>query len=430
MILTGRAALAAAAAAIAVAIFGTPLAVLACGIVLAALVVADLTLAASPRRVTATRSGDAKVRLGETGTISLAIANLGRRRLRAQVRDGWRPSAGAAPARSFTSVPAGLSVTLTTTLTPARRGDVTAGYVTLRSLGPLGLAGRQRNLTAPWTVRVLPPFLSRKHLPAKLSRLRELDGQYRSLIRGQGSEFDSLRPYVLGDDVRSIDWRSSARRGDVLVRTWRPERNRRVLIVLDTGRGSAGRIGGITRLDASMDAALLLAALAVQAGDHVDLIAADRRIRAMVTGEGRNTVLAAITSELALLEPELTEPDLTLVTATALSIARQRCLVVLMTDLNPASIEHGLLPNLRSLTGRHHVLIAAVADPRLAEMAAGRGSVAAIFDAAAAIRAQGARAEVSALLKRHNVDVVDATPQELPPALADAYLTMKAAGRL
>ena len=261
------------------------------------------------------------------------------------------------------SVPGGRRVTVTTTLTPQRRGDVDAGPVTIRSLGPLGLAGRQRSLQAPWTVRVLPPFLSRKHLPEKLAKLRELDGQHKSMIRGQGSEFDSLRPYVLGDDVRSIDWRSSARRADVLVRTWRPERDRRIVIVLDTGRSSAGRVGGIPRLDASMDAALLLAALAVRAGDRVDLIAVDRRVRARVVGAGRNEVLAAITNEMALLESDLIEPDIKLMAASVLGIARQRCLVVLMTDLNPAAIEQGLLPHVQLLSSRHKVLVAAVADP-------------------------------------------------------------------
>ncbi len=95
----------------------------------------------------------------------------------------------------------------------------------------------------PWQVRILPPFLSRKHLPSRLAKLRELDGMVPILIRGQGTEFDSLREYVVGDDVRSIDWRATARRADVVVRTWRPERDRRVVIVLDTGRTSAGRIG-------------------------------------------------------------------------------------------------------------------------------------------------------------------------------------------
>ena len=95
----------------------------------------------------------------------------------------------------------------------------------------------------PASVRILPPFLSRKHLPSRLAKLRELDGAIPVLIRGQGTEFDSLREYVVGDDVRSIDWRATARRADVVVRTWRPERDRRVVIVLDTGRTSAGRVG-------------------------------------------------------------------------------------------------------------------------------------------------------------------------------------------
>ena len=90
---------------------------------------------------------------------------------------------------------------------------------------------------------MLPPFLSRKHLPSRLAKLREIDGLLPTLIRGQGTEFDSLREYVVGDDVRSIDWRATARRADVMVRTWRPERDRRVVIVLDTGRTAAGRVG-------------------------------------------------------------------------------------------------------------------------------------------------------------------------------------------
>jgi uncharacterized protein (DUF58 family) len=430
MILTGRAALAALAGGLVVLVFRTGLALLIVDLVILGAIIADLVLAASLRTLSVARSGEAKIHLGQPGTISLTIVNNGTRRLHGIVRDGWRPSAGAQPARSAVSVPGGRRVTAITTLTPERRGDVAAGPVTVRSLGPLGLAGRQRNLQAPWTVRVLPPFLSRKHLPEKLAKLRELDGQHKSMIRGQGSEFDSLRPYVLGDDVRSIDWRSSARRADVLVRTWRPERDRRIVIVLDTGRGSAGRVGGIPRLDASMDAALLLAALAVRAGDRVDLIAADRRVRARVVGVGRNEVLAAITNEMAILEADLIEPDIKLMAASVLGIARQRCLVVLMTDLNPAAIEQGLLPHVQLLSSRHKVLVAAVADPKIAEMAADRGDPTAVYNAAAAVRTQAARTQVSALLRRHGVEIVDAPPDRLPPALADAYLSLKAAGRL
>lgn len=430
MTLTGRAALLALAGGLVVAVFGTGLAVLIVNAVIVLAVAGDLVLAASVRQLHVSRSGDAKIHLGQAGTSTLTVTNPGRRRLRGVARDGWRPSAAAQPGRARIDLPPGGRLNLATTLTPQRRGDFEAGLVTIRSVGPLGLAGRQRNLAAPFTVRVLPPFLSRKHLPEKLARLRELEGQHKSMLRGQGTEFDSLRAYVLGDDVRSIDWRSSARRGDVLVRTWRPERDRRIVLVLDTGRTSAGRVGGIPRLDASMDAALLLAALAVRAGDRVDLIAADRRVRARVVGAGRGEVLASFTSEMALLEPDLVESDIELMTAVVLGIARQRCLVVLLTDLNPAAIEQGLLPHVQLLSSRHQVLVAAVADPRVAEMAAARGDTTAVYEAAAAVTAQAGRTHIGALLRRHGVEIVDAPPDRLPPALADAYLSLKAAGRL
>jgi uncharacterized protein (DUF58 family) len=430
MTLTGRAGLAALAGGLVIAVFGTAIASLIVnGLILAALA-ADVILAARIADLKVSRSGDAKIHLGQSGTTAVTVTNSGRRRLRGVLRDGWRPSAGAEPGRSRIDLAPGRSTAAITCLTPQRRGDVAAGLVTMRSLGPLGLAGRQRSVAAPLTVRVLPPFLSRKHLPEKLARLRELDGQHRSLIRGQGTEFDSLRAYVLGDDVRSIDWRSSARRSDVLVRTWRPERDRRIVIVLDTGRTSAGRVGGIPRLDASMDAALLLAALAVRARDRVDLIAADRRVRARVVGANRAEVLAAFTSEMALLEPDLIDPDIGLMMAAVLGIARQRCLVVLLTDLNPAAIEEGLLPHIQLLSSRHQVLLAAVADPRVAELAAGRGDAAAAYSAAAAVTAQAGRNHIAALLRRRGVEVVDASPDRLAPALADAYLNLKAAGRL
>jgi uncharacterized protein (DUF58 family) len=430
MALTGRAAVAAVIGALIVLAFRNVAALIVVDAVILAAIAADLLLAAPVRPLRLARAGDSRIRLGQTGEVSLTIDNPSTRSLRGTVRDAWAPSTAARPARVQVSVPPGGRARLATTLSPHRRGDFGAARVTVRSLGPLGFAGRQGSHHAPWSVRVLPPFTSRRHLPEKLARLRQLDGQHRSLLRGQGSEFDSLREYVVGDDVRSIDWRSSARRVDVMVRTWRPERDRRILIVLDTGRTSAGRVAGVPRLDTSMDAALLLAALAARAGDRVEMIAVDRRVRAQVIGVGRSDVLPALTSAMAVLDAELIESDAGLMAATVLRIARQRCLVVLLTDLNAAAIEEGLLPRVPALAARHRLLVAAVADPRLDEMAAARGDAAAVYGAAAGERARAERARISARLRRRGVDVVDAPPDRLPAALADAYLNLKAAGRL
>ncbi|MDA2810236.1 DUF58 domain-containing protein [Nocardiopsis sp. RSe5-2] len=395
------------------------------------LIGADAALAPSARRVRLERSGDTSVRLGETARVELVVANPSGRALRGVLRDAWPPSTGADPARHRLRVPGGERRRLETVLRPKRRGDHASAGVTVRCLGPLGLAARQATHTVPWSLRALPPFHSRRHLPGKLARLRELDGRTSALVRGQGSEFDSLREYVPGDDVRSIDWRATARRESVVVRTWRPERDRRILLVLDTGRTSAGRVGDEPRLDHSMDAALLLAALAAKAGDRVDLLAFDRRVRAQVRTRGRGTSVPAMVQAMAPLEAALVESDPAAMAASVLGgQGRSRRLVVLLTDLNASALEEGLLPMLPALTSRHTVMLAAVSDPAVEAMAAERGDAHAVYRSAAARRTMADRRRVTAELRKRGVEVVDAPPETIAPALADAYITMKAQGRL
>lgn len=437
MALTGRTALLAALGSLPVGILAPSwTGMLAVNAPLSLAILCDYALAAPVRTLRFTRSGDTSVRLGDAADVQLTVTNSSRRRLRAQLRDAWPPSSWPtgteqAASRHTLTVPPGEQRRLTTVLRPIRRGDRQAERITVRSYGPLGLAARQGNHRVPWTVRVLPPFTSRKHLPSRLARLRELDGRTSVLTRGEGTEFDSLRAYVPGDDTRSIDWRATARQSAVAVRTWRPERDRHILIVLDTGRTSAGRVGNVPRLDAAMDATLLLTALATRAGDRVDLLAYDRRVRARVHGRtSTSDVLATVVDTLASLEPELVETDARGLSTTALSAAPRGSLIVLLTSLEAAPIEEGILPLLPQLTQRHTVLLAAVSDPRIEEMAKARGTVDAVYDAAAGTQAQAERRSTAEKLQRHGVVVVDATPDTIAPALADAYLALKAAGRL
>ena len=208
MILTGRTGLIALICALPIALSAWPAtSFLVLLIVLAVGVIADIGWAASPSQLQYTRMHNGSVRLGEAVNTGLLIHNAGRRRFRGQVRDAWAPSARAEPASHAVDIAAGQVQRVDTCLRPVRRGDQRSAAVTARSIGPLGLAGRQRSRPVPGQVRVLPPFLSRKHLPSRLAKLREIDGLLPTLTRGQGTEFDSLREYVVGDDVR-LDWRA------------------------------------------------------------------------------------------------------------------------------------------------------------------------------------------------------------------------------
>jgi len=393
-------------------------------------VVVDLLLTPSVKGLAVSRRPVGGVRMGYDAESVLLVENAGRRSLRGVVRDAWQPTAGASGNRHRIALSPGDRVLLRTPLKPRRRGDLRAVGVTARLRGPLGLAARQKTLDVPGTVRSLPPFESRKHLPSRLARLRELDGRAAVRVRGQGTEFDSLREYVRGDDVRSIDWRASARNRNVVVRTWQPERDRRVVLVLDTSRTSAGRVEDVPRLDSAMDAALLLAALAARAGDRVDFVAGDRRVRARLRSRGARDVAANLQDTMADLEPVIAEADWQALAGAVTQFGRQRALVVLLTPLEPSAVEEGLLPVLPSLTRHHRVVLASVRDPELERLAATRGTIDEVYDAAAAEQAMIRRRQTAELLRAVGLDVVDADAERLPPALADHYLSLKARGLL
>ena len=391
----------------------------------------DALLAPRPAALRLTRATVPPKRLGEENASELTVTNTGSRRVRGLLRDAWQPSAGATGDRHRIHLRAGERARLTTTLHPTRRGDRLADAVTIRLLGPLGLAARQRSFVVPGVARALHPFASRKHLPSKLAQLREIDGRSAVRTRGQGTEFDSLRDYVDGDDVRSIDWRATARRQHLVVRTWQPEQHRRIVIVLDSSRTSAGRVGDAPRLDAGMDAALLLAALAEHARDRVEVVVGDRRIRARVGGGQRGTAsLRDIVAAFAPLDPELVEADWPRLLTAVSARGNRRALVVIITPVESAAVEFGLLPSLPGLVKHHEVVIASVADPVVTQMRTTRGDLQRTYAAAAAERTVAEREATADALRRLGAYVIDADANTLPVALVDYYLLLKSHGRL
>ena len=233
-----------------------------------------------------------------------------------------------------------------------------------------------------------------------------------------------------GDDVRSIDWRGTARSTTVVVRTWRPERDRHVLIVLDSGRTSAGRVGDQPKLDHSMDAALLLAALASRAGDRVDLLIADRDVRASVLRKSTAEILPSFVNAMAGIEPILVETDHRELVTEIAQRTSHRSLIVILTGLDEAAITEGLVPVIGPLRRKHKIVIAAVSDPRTDELAVGRDDAGEVYAAAAAESDRMRRARTARDLRNLGISVVQSPPERFAPDLADHYLALKKAGQL
>ncbi|WP_206476652.1 DUF58 domain-containing protein [Microbacterium sp. KRD172] len=397
-----------------------------CGILL----VVDVVSAASAHAVTVTRRVPARARMGEPVTASVALHNHGARTMNALLRDAWQPTAGADPARLRVRIPAGERRRVEVPLLPRRRGELVSEFVFIRSRGPLGLGGRQARHEVRGATRVLPAFSSRKHLPSRLARLRELDGNTSIQVRGQGTEFDSLREYVRGDDVRSIDWRATARAGTTMLRTWRPERDRHVVILIDTGRTAAARVGDGTRLDAALEASLLLAALAMRAGDHVHLLLYDRVVRGRVTGIDGAGLLPAMTDAMAPVHARLVDTDWAGAFAAIRTLTTRPSLVVVLTAQDAAESARGFLGAFPDPSRATTVLVGSVTDDAVGELAKQRGSREEIYLAAAAERTLRDAENVADAIRRAGGEAIAADPESLPPKIADRYLELKAAGRL
>ncbi len=394
------------------------------------LVAADVALAASPRSVTVSRRLPRRVRIGEPVPVSVAVHNHGTKLLNAVIRDAWQPTAGAPTERQRLLLPPGERGRVTIPLLPRRRGELVSEFVMIRSRGPLGIAGRRARHSVRGSIRVLPAFSSRKHLPSRLARLRELDGNTSIQVRGQGTEFDSLREYVRGDDVRSIDWRATARAGTTMLRTWRPERDRHVVIIIDTGRTAAARVGDGTRVDASLEAALLLAALASRAGDHVHLLMYDRVVRGRVTGVDGAALLPALTDAMAPVHARLVDTDWHGAFAAVRTLTTRPSLIVALTAQDAAESARGFLGAFPNASRATTVLVGSVTDDGISALARRRDSREEVYLAAAAERSLRDAENVADAIRRAGGEAIAADPEELPPRIADRYLELKAAGRL
>jgi uncharacterized protein (DUF58 family) len=427
--------LAVAAAAASVIVLGSPAPV--AGIVgvnaaLLILALVDWARAARPASVGVERELPGVVQLGQLAEISWRVRNPSGRRLRAALADDLAPSLNPGTRRPRLTVPPGGRATARTTLKPERRGRFEPSEMVVRVEGPWGLAARQKRQWLPGVLRVYPPFRSREEAELRIDRARILEIGLRSAAaRGGGTEFDSLREYAIDDEFRRIDWSATARAGKTIVRTYRAERNQTVIMLLDAGRVMAGRIDGIPRLDHAMDAVMMLTAVATRLGDRAGLVAFDRDVRAVVPPGHAHDQLGRVTEAMYALNPELVESDYRGAFAQTLARFRRRAMLVVFTDLAEQAMAETLVPALPLVVRHHLVVVASVADPAVRGWAQTvPDDAGAAYRKAAAVSGLDDRARTAARLRGLGATVVDAVPGRLAPRLADAYLRVKATGRL
>ena len=399
---------------------------------LAILALGDWSLTPPPSRLRVQRTLPASMSLGETRTVSWDVFNPSSRRARIALSDEFPPSLQAATRRARFDVASGMSDDAETTISPSRRGDFTPSELVVRVEGPLGLVARQASRRQPQTMRVFPPFRSKKEAELRIERARLLEvGMRSAAARGGGTEFDQLRDYGVDDEFRRIDWAATARAGRPIVKTFRAERNQVVIVLVDNGRTMAGRVNDVPRVEHAMDAVMALTAVATRLGDRIGMIVFDRTVRATLPASQSRAQFERVVNALYRLEPELAESDYRGAFTEMLVRFRKRALVVLLTELADQSLQDTLLRDLPLVARQHLVVVGAVRDPDVQHWSETSPSDAgSAYRKAAAISSLNDRHRLAATLSALGTTVVDAAPGRLAPRLVDAYLRAKATGRL
>jgi uncharacterized protein (DUF58 family) len=399
-------------------------------LVLAALL--DWLLTPRPVNLEVVRLAPEVMGVLEENPVALLVRNQARVALRVRLRDSLPAAFTTTTEEVADIVPAAGELRLHYAVTPATRGAFSWGPIHLRYRSLLGLWERQRSWSAPAETRVYPnvALLERYHLLARTNRL-DLLGIRRLRLRGAAWEFESLRDYANGDDMRLIDWKATARRRKTIVRNQEAERNQTLLLLIDSGRLMTALVDGAAKLDYAVNAALVLAHVALGRGDRVGLCTFSHKVHAWVAPRTRGGQMRLLADALYDLRGDNTESDHGRCLRTLAGHHSKRALLVVLTDFVDLQTSADMIAHLRLAVRRHLVLFAALNDPLL-ERAVRSRPVETLdgFRKAAAVDLLHERREVLERLRQRGAHVLDTEPGAVTGPLINEYLEIASRGLL
>jgi uncharacterized protein (DUF58 family) len=329
------------------------------------------------------------------------------------------------------SLPPGSDMLLDYAVTPDARGQFSFDGCHLQLRSPWHGWTSRRVVGTPSTVRVYPNFASLAELAGLSVELASRSvGARLQRRRGEGTEFQELRDYRVGDSLRKIDWKATARSNRLISREYRDERNQQVVLMLDCGRRMLAQDDQLAHFDHVLNASLALASIALRQGDAVGMLACtgqQQRWLPPQQGSGGMDMLLGAGYDLHAM-PLATDY---LAAASALQAHQQRrALIVLITNVRDED-DAELRMAVSMLAKRHLVMLVS-----LRELALDRAAVEPGDDLESSIRSAAAmhylaeRERVHEGLRREGVNTLDVSCAELSGALIERYLAVKRSSRL
>ena len=397
----------------------------------------DLLRLPAPDQLEMRRVWSLRPTLAVPSYVKIAVRNFGRVSVHARIVDETPAALQLTPAEVELDVPAGASAESQYPILPSQRGDANLNRIFVRYQSALRIAERWAVANAPQTVTVFPNLDEAKQHTLYLIRSRQVElEKRRRRQRGQGREFDSLREYREGDELRDISWTATARRNHLVTRVFQIERSQAVWIVLDAGRllrakvAEPGRIA-ISKLDYAANAALSLAQIAMHSGDRVGLLAYGRNIQQNLNAARGPHQMRAIVEALAHIRGEAGEADHGRAVHILLSEQKRRSLIVWITDFAETATTPEVLEFAMHMANRHLIVFAAMGQPDLNALAAATPETTEdMYRHVAALEIADRRSALLGALRQRGVLVLELMPGMLARSLVNQYMDVKERGLL
>jgi uncharacterized protein (DUF58 family) len=395
--------------------------------------VSDLLRLPKPQQIEVMRSWEHSPLLATSCEVTLSIRNLGTSPIRCHLVDETPASLRTAPPSLELNVPAGAQAGTRYPILPRQRGDVRLGRLFLRYQSSIGFAERWAAADLSQVVRILPDLHQARQHALYLIRSRQVEMEKRRRRqRGHGREFESLRDYRQGDDLRDICWTGTARRHQLITRVFEIERSQAVWIVLDAGRLLRSEIQQeqsslrLSKLDYAVNAALSLAQVATQCGDRVGLLAYGHSIQQNVAA-GRGALhLRTIVDCLAQVRAEASEANHSRAARVLLTEQTRRSMVAWITDFAETPTTPEVIEYAMQMTRRHLVIFCAINQPDLSALAETTPETPTeMYRHAAALEIAHRRDLLLRGLRQRGVFAFELVPGLLASSLVNQYLDIK-----
>ncbi len=399
--------------------------------VLVLLTVLDLLLLYSNRQgVFASRSMQEKLSNGSDNEVYLYLENKYNFTLHAEVIDELPFQFQKRDSLFQATVPKGRTHIIQYTLRPTKRGTYSFGAINVFAISTLQLVKRRYKFAQDQEVPVYPSFIEMRQyeLLAASNKLHEL-GIKKVRRVGQSSEFEQIRTYVAGDDQRTINWKASARKAELMVNSYQDERSQQVYCLLDKGRVMQMPFEGLTLLDYAINASLVISNIALKKQDKAGIITFSDKISNILPAQRKGDQLRRILELLYNQKTLYQETDYERLYATVRHTLKQRSLLLLFTNFETLNGAQRQLPYLRALA-RHHLLVVIFFENTelralLQEPATNTEE---IYTKAVAEKFRYDKREVVKLLRQHGIHAILTPPKDLTVNTINKYLELKARG--